>query len=193
MKDKKSKKIRCRIQLNGKRWYEYFDTHEEALAYKEKIFTNRTHHYKKGEVEYRSLLYVFNKWLEEKSLEWKPSTVYNRKRVFLKVFAHLKDKWFHHVSEEECISILKTEPNIHNMKFYVAFQTLDDLNSFVRQDLSMNCHGVFLDLERRSKSLKVLRKNLVNIIPLMRSKLLKIIWVLMSILSTKNIFFIFIG
>ena len=54
---KKLSPWRCRVQLNGKRWVEYFDTEQQALAFKADILTRRSKHYKKEDNEYFSLSY----------------------------------------------------------------------------------------------------------------------------------------
>ena len=97
---KKLSPWRCRVQLNGKRWVEYFNTEQEALSFKDDILTRRTKHYKKEDNEYFSLSYLLNKWLEYKRLDLQSSTILTYKSAF-NIFKSLFDKWFHLITEED--------------------------------------------------------------------------------------------
>lgn len=131
MPNRKSKKYRCRIQLNGVRWIEYFETKEEAEAYKVELFDKRTKSYKKGNYQYFSLFYIFNEWLKDKKLEWSDASAYGHKLNFEKVFYPLKDKWFHLLTFEDCVDFLhKEKESINTGKYYYSFQCLQEMNRF---------------------------------------------------------------
>ena len=140
MPQRKSKKYRCRIQLNGVRWIEYFETKEEAEAYKLELFDKRTKSYRKGNHQYFSLFYIFNEWLKDKKLEWSDASAYGHKLNFEKVFYSLKDKWFHLITFEDCVGLLhQEEGSINTGKFYYSFQCLQEMNRF-----SLNKYGYSL-------------------------------------------------
>lgn len=153
MPQRKSKKFRCRIQLNGVRWIEYFETKEEAEAYKLELFEKRTKSYRKGNHQYFSLFYIFNEWLKDKKLEWADSTYYSHKLTFEKTFYSLKDKWFHLITFEDCMGLLhKAEGNINCGKYYYSFQCLQEMNKF-----SLNKYGYSLswDVSTIRKKIKI--------------------------------------
>lgn len=131
LKNKKSKQYRCRVSMNGKRWTEYFNSADEANAFKAKLDKERGQHFKKGDFEYLSLNKLFQEWLTTKSFEWSSSTVYGRRKNFFKMFSSLGDKWFNLIDEADCYLLLSKElEHIHKMKYYMAFQTLDELNKY---------------------------------------------------------------
>ena len=131
MTQSKSKKFRCRIQLNGVRWIEYFDSKKEAEEYKIELFEKRTRSYRKGNYQYFSLLYVWNEFKKDKKLEWADSTYYNHCLNFKNVFSSLKDKWFHLITLDDCMELLHQESgSINCSKYYYGFQLLQELNGF---------------------------------------------------------------
>lgn len=153
MPQRRTKPYRCRIQLNGVRWIEYFETKEEAEAYKVEIFDKRTKQYKKGNYNYYSVLFIFNEWLKDKKLEWAGSTYYGHKLNFEKVFHSLKDKWFHLLTFDDCMTLLYQEVgSIHSGKYYYAFQCLQEMNNF-----SLNKYGYSLswDVSLIRKKVKI--------------------------------------
>lgn len=153
MKNKKSKQYRCRIQLNGKRWIEYFDTLTEAESYKLEIQSRRTKHYKKNEFEYFSFLHIVNEYLKDKKLEWSDATYYNHSLNIKNVFGSFNNKWFHTISLEDCLELLHSEPNsINCSKYYYGFQCLQEMNKF-----ALNKYGYSLgwDVSIIRKKIKI--------------------------------------
>lgn len=159
VKNKKTKAYRCRIQLNGKRWIEYFDSEEEALAYKLKISSERGSCYKKGDIQHHSLTYIWNEWFSTKSFEWSSSTSYIRKKNFNNVFSKLGDKWFHLISEDDCFEILNNETGtVHSQKYYMAFQSLDEMNKFCLNKYGYSLGWSVSIFRKKLKILKGIKK-----------------------------------
>ena len=124
---KKLSPWRCRVQLNGKRWVEYFDTEQQALDFKTDILTRRTKHYKKEENEYFSLSYLLNEWLDYKKLDLQKSTLGSYFHQF-KIFSSLFDKWFHLISEEDVSKCIEYYGTTHCKRVKEALYVLEQIN-----------------------------------------------------------------
>ena len=86
---KKKGQYRCRVQLNGKRWNKYFDTQEEAEAYRLEIQEKKRKVYRKGDYEYFSLGTLFQEWIDNRTHNMSPSTVYNYTYTFTYMFCRI--------------------------------------------------------------------------------------------------------
>lgn len=126
---KKKSPWRCRVQLNGKRWVEYFNSEEEALKFKEEILNKRTKHYKKEDKEYFSLNYLLNEWLEYKRLDIQPSTISMYSQEF-EIFKSLYTKWFHLITENEISKCIESYGKTHCKRVKESLYILEQVNLY---------------------------------------------------------------
>ncbi len=154
MASKKSKQYRCRVQLNGKRWIKYFDTNEEAEAYRKEINAQKKKIYKKGDIKYLSLKTLLDEYLKFKSADWSPSTTYQNRNSFYQIFKDHYDDWFHLITKESCEMILDKENNRNRMQAFYAFQVLNEVNKF---SLDKHKYGLDWSVEILRKQIKIIR------------------------------------
>ena len=149
---KKKGQYRCRVQLNGKRWNKYFDTKEEAEAYKLEVLSKKKKIYRKGDYEYFSLKTLFDELVEFKSHKYAPSTLLNYRHSF-KIFNELFDDWFHLLSREDCESILKNS-GYGTHKSFNAFNVLNQINEYSKDKYN---YSLDWSLSSLRKEIKLIR------------------------------------
>lgn len=149
---KKKGQYRCRVQINGKRWNKYFDTKKEAEDYKLKVFINKPKIFRKGEFLYFSLRTLLNEFLEYKSFEWNPSTIYLYSNCF-RIFENFFDDWFHLLTKEDCYELLN-ESNYGQQKLYYGFFLLDEINKY---SLDRYNYGLDWSIDSIRKKLRIIR------------------------------------
>lgn len=126
---KKKGQFRCRVQLNGKRWNKYFNTKEEAEAYRAEIQEKKRIVYRKGDHQYLSIGTLFNEWLENQEFRLSPSTIYGYNYAFRKIFQDRFNEWFHLLEREDCEDILKTR-GYNSAVCYEALYALQKINEY---------------------------------------------------------------
>lgn len=154
LKTKKTKPYRLRVQLNGKRSIHYFDSPEQAESYKEKLKHEKSHRYKKGDIEYFTVNAMFDELIKEKQYELSESTIIQKKSNFANVFQSIRLEWLHLINENQCWDILNAAPKNSGLSMFSAFQTLDEINKLAKRRFK---YGFNWDISNLRKKIKIRR------------------------------------
>lgn len=157
LKERRTKPYRLRLQINGKRKIYYFNSQDEAQAFKVEARGLKDRVYHKGDIVHYSLLTLFREWVKEKELLSSAGNIASIQTYF-KHLKPLYESWLSGISKEDCQNLIKFDPSI---SLKSALAVLNSVNKYSLEKygygFSWNIDGLIKSFKPRAKAIKRVR------------------------------------